>query len=111
MEIQLSQKPQIIDVRETHEFRNGHIPGAKNVPLKKVNQYTPNSKTYVICQSGMRSKKATKMLLKQGYDVINVRGGMLSWSGTKKEEKINEDCDYRRSSWRNVCCHTFKTFE
>jgi rhodanese-related sulfurtransferase len=31
----------------------------------------------------MRSKRATKILLKQGHDVINVRGGMMAWTGAK----------------------------
>ncbi|MER2295318.1 MAG: rhodanese-like domain-containing protein [Desemzia incerta] len=87
LENKLAEKPQIIDVREPHEFRSGHIPGAKNVPLGKVTQYTPSSKTYVICQSGMRSKQATKLLFKQGHDVVNVRGGMMSWTGAKRGGK------------------------
>ena len=87
LENKIAEKPQIIDVREPHEFRSGHIPGAKNVPLGKVAQYIPSGKTYVVCQSGMRSKQATKALLKQGYDVVNVRGGMMSWTGVKKGGK------------------------
>ena len=87
LESKLAEKPQIIDVRELHEFQNGHIPGAKNVPLKNIAQFTPKGKAYVVCQSGMRSKQATKVLLKQGFDVVNVRGGMLSWAGNKKGGK------------------------
>lgn len=88
LEKNLAEKPVIIDVRETHEFQGGHIPGAKNVPLGKIASYTPAGKTYVICQSGMRSKKASKLLMKQGYDVVNVRGGMSSWTGTKRGGKL-----------------------
>lgn len=81
LEGKLADKPQIIDVREPHEFRGGHIPGAKNVPLNKVEKFIPKETTYVICQSGMRSKKAAKLLLKNEAEVVNVRGGMMSWSG------------------------------
>ncbi|AEB30956.1 rhodanese-like domain protein [Carnobacterium sp. 17-4] len=88
LEKKLVERPQIIDVREAHEFQGGHIPGAKNVPLGKIAHYTPNGKVYVICQSGMRSKKASKSLMKQGYDVVNVRGGMSSWAGAKKGGKV-----------------------
>lgn len=88
LEKKLPQKPQIIDVRESFEFQRGHIPGAKNVPLSKINNYTPKDQVYVICQSGMRSKKAAKQLMRQGYDVINVRGGMSAWTGTTKGGKI-----------------------
>ncbi|API88596.1 sulfurtransferase [Marinilactibacillus sp. 15R] len=88
LERKLMDKPQIIDVREPHEFRGGHIPGAKNVPLRKVESFTPKGKTYVVCQSGMRSKKATKMLLKKDADVVNVRGGMMAWSGSTRGGKL-----------------------
>ncbi|MFE0441109.1 rhodanese-like domain-containing protein [Aerococcus sp. NPDC058936] len=87
LEKKLADKPQIIDVREPYEFKNGHIPGAKNIPLSKVPNYTPKAQVYVVCQSGMRSKRATKMLLKQGHDVINVRGGMMAWTGATKGGK------------------------
>ena len=88
LEKKVMEKPQIIDVREPHEFQGGHIPGSKNTPLGKIASYTPKGKTYVICQSGMRSKKATKYLIKQGYDVVNVRGGMSSWAGTERGGKL-----------------------
>lgn len=88
LESKLSEKPQVIDVREPHEFKNGHIPGAKNVPLGKIPAYTPKGQVYVVCQSGMRSKRAAKMLLKQGHDVTNVRGGMMAWAGAKRGGKV-----------------------
>ena len=40
LEAKLTEKPQIIDVREPNEFIAGHIPGAKNVPLRKAETYS-----------------------------------------------------------------------
>lgn len=88
LEKDITDISQVIDVREPQEFRGGHIPGAKNVPLRKVDQYTPAGKVYVICQSGMRSKKAAKILMKNGVDVVNVRGGMMAWKGSVRGGKI-----------------------
>lgn len=87
LESQLSERPQILDVREPHEFKAGRIPNAKNVPLRKISTYTPKGKVYVICQSGMRSKKAAKLLKSQGYEVVNVRGGMSAWTGNVRGGK------------------------
>lgn len=78
------QKPiTLLDVRSPGEYRGGHITKAKNVPLAKLTTYqgNPAEVTYLICQSGMRSQKAAKMLQKRGYQVINVRGGMSQWPG------------------------------
>ncbi len=77
----------IIDVRESQEYKTGHIPQAKNIPLSKFSQQlskVPKDRdVYVICQSGMRSKRAYAILKQSGYTKIkNVRGGMMSWNGT-----------------------------
>lgn len=74
---------QLIDVRETHEFVAGHIKGARNIPLGQIETFVPTSKVevYLICQSGMRSRRAYKILNKKGINVTNVTRGMSAWSG------------------------------
>lgn len=73
----------LLDVRTPEEYRKGHISSAQNIPLNKISGYRGKKDTeiYVICQSGMRSKQAAKQLRDQGYDVVNVKGGMSLWSG------------------------------
>lgn len=78
----LSEDIKLLDVRSPAEYRSGHIAKAVNVPLNKIDTYNGKEKqVYVICQSGMRSKKAAKALSKKGYEVTNVRGGMSQWNG------------------------------
>ncbi|MGX7244690.1 rhodanese-like domain-containing protein [Enterococcus quebecensis] len=86
----LVEKPEVIDVREKVEFTSGHIPGAKNIPLSKVASYTKKDKesVYVICQSGMRSRRAVKQLKNKGIDAINVKGGMSAWRGDIRGGKL-----------------------
>ncbi|SES13443.1 rhodanese-like domain-containing protein [Salisediminibacterium halotolerans] len=79
-------QPLIIDVREEHEFKSGHIRGSKNFPLSRLHESAaklPNNKELVlICRSGNRSKSAAKKLRKQGFQhLINVQGGISSWRG------------------------------
>lgn len=83
LEAKLKEPIQLLDVRTPTEFRKGHIKNAKNIPLTEIGSYTPATKEtlYVICHSGVRSKMAAKKLKKKGYDVINVRGGMIAWTG------------------------------
>lgn len=68
-------------MRTPNEYRGGHIRQAKNVPLQRITSFKGDQEkpVYVICQSGMRSKQATKELNKMGYQAINVRGGMNQW--------------------------------
>ncbi|MGG2016605.1 rhodanese-like domain-containing protein [Bacillus sp. S10(2024)] len=76
---------QLIDVRTRGEFRGNHIPGFRNMPLNELiqqaNSLDKNKEVIVICQSGMRSKQAAKILKKMGFKhIVNVSGGMNAWS-------------------------------
>lgn len=79
----------VIDVREVLEYKlGGHIPGAKNMPLsklqKKYTELDKNEEYYVVCQSGGRSQQACQFLEQAGYKTTNVLGGMSMWSGKKE---------------------------
>ncbi|CRK81520.1 Rhodanese domain-containing protein [Neobacillus massiliamazoniensis] len=77
---------QFIDVRTPGEFKGNHIRGFKNIPLHQLDQkadkeLSKEKEVIVICQSGMRSQQASKMLKKWGYTkVTNVKGGMSAWA-------------------------------
>jgi rhodanese-related sulfurtransferase len=76
---------QFVDVRTTAEFRARHIKPFKNIPLhelsSRLHELDREKETVVICQSGMRSNQATKILVKNGFkNVINVKGGMNAWN-------------------------------
>ena len=79
---QLYQNEQLslVDVREAEEFETLHLEGAQNLPLSQLadiyDQLDKDLLHYVICKSGMRSARACQFLAEQGYDVINVQGGM-----------------------------------
>ncbi|MBP2622771.1 rhodanese-like domain-containing protein [Streptococcus oricebi] len=79
----------LLDVRERQEFLNGHIPQAINQPLSQLDDFHGDKdKDYlVICQSGMRSQRASRFLRDKGYRVTNVSGGMNAWTGPIKEGK------------------------
>lgn len=78
----------LLDVRTPQEYRGGHITKAVNVPLDKIDRYQGKEKeVYVICQSGMRSKQAVKILKQKGYEATNVQGGMNSWNGPTRGGK------------------------
>ncbi len=79
------EKVNIIDVREDKEVAKGKIPGAQHIPLGQVqdrlDEIDKEQHHYIVCRSGGRSGKACGFLSKQGYDVTNMAGGMLDWSG------------------------------
>lgn len=73
----------LLDVRERHEWDEGHAPGATSVPLSqlsdRVDEVPTDRAVLVVCHSGMRSARATDALRAIGVDAHNVSGGMLAW--------------------------------
>ncbi|MFA9463162.1 MAG: rhodanese-like domain-containing protein [Velocimicrobium sp.] len=87
---ELIGKVELIDIREPYEYKSGSLRTAKNIPmgtlLAEPNKYLLKDKTYyIMCQSGARSGRTTKSLGKQGFQVVNVAGGMGSYVGTKRK--------------------------
>lgn len=83
-------KIDLIDIREPYEYSNGTIKTAKNIPmgniLDKPEKYlTKEKEYYIMCQSGGRSSRTCDSLTRQGYNVVNVAGGMGSYVGTKRK--------------------------
>lgn len=80
-----NKNKQFVDVRTLGEFKGNHIKGFKNIPLHQLSQkaekeLSKEKEVIIICQSGMRSQKASKMLQKIGFTkVTNVKGGMSNW--------------------------------
>ena len=76
----------LLDVRTPQEYREGHIPGSKNLPLQtidKVDSIVENKDTvlYVYCHSGARSRQATNFLQHLGYTNVHNIGGITAYSG------------------------------
>ena len=76
----------LLDVRTPQEYREGHIPGSKNVPLQtidKVDAVVENKDTalYVYCHSGARSRQAVSYLQHMGYTNVNNIGGITAYQG------------------------------
>jgi rhodanese-related sulfurtransferase len=77
------KRPVVIDVRQPDEYRTGHIIGAKLIPLNKLGsrmkELPQSGEIICVCASGNRSGSATRMLVKAGFNAVNMKGGMLSW--------------------------------
>ena len=72
----------LIDVREPNEVAEASIPGAVVMPMSTLNEHLddlPDGEFYVICHAGGRSARVTQALAAQGYNPINVLGGITQW--------------------------------
>lgn len=84
--ISKGEKLNIIDVRETFEFKKCHIPTSKNMPLSAFDLDLLNKKDvyYLVCETGDRSIQACRVLAEHGYQVVNVMGGTSAYRGVMR---------------------------
>jgi rhodanese-related sulfurtransferase len=75
----------VLDVRDSGEYGAGHILGAKNLPLARIDSAGDVAKrkdasVIVYCDTGDRAGKAVAALKKQGYTkVVSLSGGLPAW--------------------------------
>jgi rhodanese-related sulfurtransferase len=75
----------LLDVRETDEYLDGHVPGAIHIALGTVPEHVDEFRTadgspaYVICKAGGRSMRACEFLAEHDIPTINVAGGTMAW--------------------------------
>ncbi|MGL5330353.1 MAG: rhodanese-like domain-containing protein [Peptostreptococcaceae bacterium] len=80
----------ILDVRSVDEFRSGHIPKAKNIPVQELSSKIQTLDAYkdkeiiVYCASGARSANAAKILYQNGFAKIYNLGGISNYKGKLK---------------------------
>ena len=73
----------LLDVRETDEFQSGHVPGAVNLPLSRIEQakLEKNEAIFVYCLRGTRSRQAVSRLMRMGYAKVKSIGGITGYKG------------------------------
>ncbi|MEO5943139.1 MAG: FAD-dependent oxidoreductase [Ferruginibacter sp.] len=80
----LTENDMLIDVRDEHEFSEGHIPGAINIPVdslrERITEVDRDKNIYMYCQIGLRGYLAQRILLQNNYkNVSNISGGYKLW--------------------------------
>ena len=76
---------EVVDVREPAEWTEGHIQGARHVPMleavRRRDELAPERPKAVVCAGGLRSSAVISALKRQGLsNFYNVAGGMAAWT-------------------------------
>ena len=81
----------LLDTRTVGEYSRGHIDGFINIPVdelrERLDEVEKGKPVYVICQSGLRSYIATRILAENGYECYNFAGGFRFY-----DVVINDRC-------------------
>lgn len=81
----------LLDVRTPDEFKEEHIEGAIEIDFKERSfrdeclKKLPKDKVIAVyCRSGFRSSTASNILLEEGFNVVNLKGGITAWKEAGK---------------------------
>ena len=84
----------LLDTRTVAEYGRGHADGFINIPVdelrQRIDELDKNKTVYVMCQSGLRSYIATRILSSFGFDCYNFAGGYRFWEAVKKDRALAE---------------------
>mgnify|MGYP001067337177 FL=1 len=88
----------IMDVRESHEYEQGHIKGSHHIPMsvfrERLKDIPKDQPVYIHCRSGQRSYNVVRALMQLGYhDVYNISGSFLgiSYYEYYMDQKLSRD--------------------
>ncbi len=81
--LESERAPLVLDVREDNEIAADSLPDILHIPLAelqlRVEEIPTGQPVAVICRSGGRSAHATAFLITEGYEAVNVEGGMIAF--------------------------------
>ncbi|MCI8579279.1 MAG: FAD-dependent oxidoreductase [Dorea sp.] len=84
----------LLDARTAGEYSNGHMDGFKNIPVDelrtRLDEIERNKPVYVICQSGLRSYIACRILAGHGYEAYNFAGGFRFYDAVTNDRCLIE---------------------
>ena len=84
----------LLDTRTAWEYSSGHIEGFVNIPVdelrERLDEIEPGKPVYVICQSGLRSYIATRILEGHGYEAYNFAGGFRFYDAVVNDRALIE---------------------
>ena len=84
----------LLDVRTPQEYAGGHIKGFRNIPVdelrERLDEIGNGKPVYVICQSGLRSYIACRVLAGYGYEAYNFAGGFRFYDAVTNDRRLME---------------------
>ena len=84
----------LLDARTVGEYAQGHIDGFKNIPVdelrERLDEVEKGKPVYVICQSGLRSYIASRILEGNGYTAYNFAGGFRFYDAVTNDRALIE---------------------
>lgn len=84
----------LLDTRTSLEYSMGHAEGFVNLPVdvlrERIKELDKSKPVYVICQSGLRSYIASRILIGNDFDAYNFAGGFRFYAAVHNDKALNK---------------------
>jgi NADPH-dependent 2,4-dienoyl-CoA reductase/sulfur reductase-like enzyme/peroxiredoxin family protein/rhodanese-related sulfurtransferase/TusA-related sulfurtransferase len=94
----------VLDVRTASEYEQGRIDGSLHIPVddlrKRMGELDISKPILVYCQVGLRGHVATRILIQNGYNAVNLSGGYKTFMTYKKHDS---EASYLKPLSQSVC--------
>lgn len=84
----------LLDTRTPMEYNTGHAEGFINIPVdelrERIDELDKSKPVYVMCQSGLRSYIASRILMGNGFDAYNFAGGFRFYDAVRNDKALNK---------------------
>lgn len=84
----------LLDTRTPMEYSRGHMEGFINIPVdelrERIGEMDKTKPVYVICQSGLRSYIASRILTGNGFNAYNFAGGFRFYDAVRNDRELNK---------------------
>ena len=88
------EQPFVLDIRPREDYQSKHIDGSHNLPVyhdlrsgdedalrQRLDEVPRNREIVTVCKMGVVAKRATRILVDEGYEATTLAGGMSGWRG------------------------------
>ena len=83
----------LLDTRTPEEYSRGHVEGFINIPVdelrERIGEIAKTKPVYVMCQSGLRSYIASRILMGNGFDAYNFAGGFRFYYAVQNDAELS----------------------
>lgn len=84
----------LLDVRTKNEYQSSHVEGFLNISVddlrERLNELDKEKTVYAMCQSGLRSYIACRIMMQNGFDCYNFSGGYRFYESVTREKLLAE---------------------
>lgn len=109
-QLEMLEKPKVIDIRSPEQFAHGSYPGAENIPMEMLKPEDDRQPVFLLCQSGIISLELAEKWQEMGIPAVSIRGGYREYLRQTLARTVSDEamCFERRKKAEHSIITTYR---